>query len=318
MRLLSFPWAILYIPDDPRKAWFFEKPGTRTISRVPDAALDEVAELRQALIGRKTKSLFRVSWGDPPETLRIKALATAHNTPLFICRRPIGRGKPRPMTELGFPPALVSRLLDQEVLRGVILFLGPQKSGKTTSAGCFCVDYASRHGGILNSIENPIEMDLEGHHGPGLILQSEIDDEIDMGSTLRGMLHSGASLVYCGEIIRDDVASEVLSIGLALPIVSTYHSHSLVAGLRRISEAAGGRHSLLAECLTAAFFLTLIDDENGSDEGSGSRLIVSPLMLFGEGQQAEHRIRTHIRNGNYEALGNEIERQERNLMNMRG
>lgn len=323
MSLLSWHWADLYIPDDPAQAWFKERPGSRAVLPVPPASVDEVAALRERLDARGTMAPFALEWGEPPERLRVKPLQTACNAPLFICRRPIG--VPRPMGELGFPAPIVERLLSRPVPPGLILFLGPQASGKTTSAGCFCVEHVSRHGGIVATVEAPIEMPLEGPHGSGMILQTEIDDEAQMGAALRGLLRTGAAQFYCGEVTRDEVAAEATAIGATGgSVVLTYHAQSLSGGLRRYAEAAGGRHAMLADSLAAAFFLTLEDTAPQGQGGDGSsagprasRLVVTPLLVLGDDEQAAGKIRAHIRNNAYEALSSEIERQERLFMSGR-
>lgn len=322
MALLDLSFSDLFVGADPGTCWVKATPDAREMTFIPTDLHEEVGRLRAKLIERSHGHPFSFEWGDDKrERLRVKPVTTAHVDPLFVCRRLAGR--PRPLLELGWPPRLVDHLLSRPVRSGLVLFIGAMDSGKTTSASSYTVEYVARHGGVAMTVEVPIEMDLEGRHERGMVYQTEVESDDDLGPALRGMLRSSANLLFPGEVKTDSAAREVLTLSTSgHPVVTTFHGPDLPTGLRRFARHTGDQNAALADALTAVFHLTLrnsVNDEAreqpaslpGRPAGPGRRLLVAPLLLLPENRE---KIRSAIRGGNFHQLESEIERQRRLLL----
>lgn len=322
MFLLGLPFSDLFVSEDPASSWFKATPDAGDRMDIPEALFAEIAQLRCALIEHSRGHPFSLEWGEGSrERLRVKPIKTAYVDPLFVCRRLASR--PRPLKDLGMPPQVVDRLLDQPARSGLILFMGSMGAGKTTAASSFTVEYIARHGGIAMTVEAPIEMDLEGCYGRGVIYQTEVEHDDDMGSALRGMLRSSANLLFCGEVKKDSAAREVLMLGTSgHPVVTTFHAPDLPTGLMRFARLTGDQNDALADALTAVFHLTLRASVNhpsppvtaglpGRFAPPARLLTVSPLLVIPE---TRDKVRSAIRSGNFHQLESEIDRQRRLLL----
>jgi twitching motility protein PilT len=319
VELLDLPFSDLFVGADPASSWLKATPDAREMEFVPEALFSEIDGLRRDLLARSTTQSFSIEWGTSRrERLRVKPLTTAHIEPLFVCRR--FTGTPKPMIELGIPAAVVDRLLSRPVRNGLILFIGSMAAGKTTAASSFTVEYISRHGGVAMTVEAPIEMDLEGRHGKGIVYQTEVESDDDMGPALRGMLRSAANLLFCGEVKTDVAAREVLNLSTSgHPVVTTFHGPDLPTGLLRFARSTGDQNDALAHALTAVFHLTLRNPRlmpgvplppglPGQSSPPDRLLTVSPLLVV---DGTRDQVRSAIRSGNFDQLGSEIERQRR-------
>lgn len=316
MSILDFEWENLYVATDAAASWYSDPVGGMAVCAIPSEHRGDLATFRQALIEANGGRPFRIDWGEgeSAERLRVKPLTTSYINPLFVIRR--FRAGLSGLRDLGFPPGIIKRLLDEPIEPGLILFLGGQKAGKTTAANAFVVEHVAEHGGVAFTVEAPAEIDIEGSHGKGRVIQTEVEDEADLGVALRGLLRSGASLLFCGEVTRDSAAREVVAIATAgQPVVTTYHSPDVVTGLRRFAEAAGENYGAFADALTAVFYLERGKRRLPNLTGEGppgavaaplKPLRVSPLVMTSD---AREMIRSNLRAGTFEQLKSEMERQ---------
>jgi twitching motility protein PilT len=320
MNILDLDWTTLYVTDDPATSWYRALAGNPDPHFIPKDAHADLNCFREALIDRQRPTPFRMEWGERQERMRVKPLMTSRVTPLFVCRR--YRVTADSLEELGWPTSMISWLLDSPLPAGLYKMIGPQESGKTTSAGALFKEYAARHGGVQFSVESPIEMMLEGRYNNGFVYQTEIDDENKMGPALRGLLQTGSTFLYGGEVTTDTAAREVQNIaGSGNRVLTTFHANDPLSGLRRFADAAGGNYDAFAEALQAVFFLTLkhhdpatkptrsrLDDE----AGVGTKVlperefVVSPLVMTKESRVA---MLSAMRNGEFQNLISEMSRQ---------
>lgn len=322
MELFDLAFSDLFVAVEPASSWIKATPDAREMEGVPEQFHDELGELRQALLEQSKGNAFSLWWGqEPRERLRVKPMTTARVDPLFVCRRFTGR--PRPLKELGMAPTLVDRLLEKPVRNGLILFMGAMGAGKTTAASAYTVDYVSKHGGVAVTVEAPMEMDIEGRHGRGVVYQTEVESDEELGPALRGMLRSAANLLFPGEVKTDGAAREVLMLSTSgHPVVTTFHAPDLPTGLMRYARATGDQYDALADALTAVFHLSLQNAGNAAPSEASrtlpgrpiqpERLLkVAPLLVISETRE---RVRSAIRSGNFHQLESEIDRQKRMLL----
>lgn len=335
MPLLDLTFSDLYVSGEPASSSYKMTPDARQMRPVPEEYAAELAELREHCLdlhsqhghGRR-HSGFSVDWptDDPVGRMRVKPLRTAHESPLFVCRR-LGRA-PAGLIQLGFPPKVVEELLKNPVQDGLILFMGAIGSGKTTAAGAFLIETILKHGGVGLTIEAPIELDLEGPYGDGMILQTEVESETEMGEVLREeMLRSSANLLLVGEIKAKVTAAEAATLSnTGHPVVSTYHAPDIPTGLARYARDMGNDLDAFADALSAVFHLKLTHFEQMRSQAPATTepipgkltppkklLTVSPLII----PRDDTRLRSQLRGGEFHQLNSEIQRQRGQFLNNR-
>lgn len=335
MPLLDLAFSDLFVSGEPASSSYKMTPDARQMRPVPEEYATELAELREHCLdlhsqldrGRR-HSGFSVDWptDDPVARMRVKPLMTAHESPLFVCRRLAPA--PKGLVQLGFPPKVVEELLKNPVQDGLMLFLGSIGSGKTTAAGAYLIESIRKHGGVGLTIEAPIELDLEGPYGEGMILQTEVESEAEMGEVLREeMLRSSANLLLVGEIKRKITAIEAATLSnTGHPVVSTYHAPDIPTGLARFARDMDGDLDAFADALSAVFHLKLTHFEQMQRKPEPSEpipgklapprklLTVSPLFI----PRDDTRLRSQLRGGEFHQLTSEIQRQRGQFLNNRG
>lgn len=322
MELLDLVFSDLFVGQSAETSWFKSLPDAREVQSLPPTLYTELGQLRSALLEQSRDRSFRIEWGTAGrEWLRVKPIVTAYVDPLYVCRRFVGR--PRPISDLGVPPQVCDRLLAEPLRGGLILVLGQMAAGKTTLASSLIVEYIGRHGGVAMTVEAPIEIDMEGRHGRGIVYQTEVETDDAMGMALPGVLRSAANLVFVGEVKTDSAAREVLMLSTSgHPVVTTFHAPDIPTGLMRFARAAGDQYDALADALTAVLHLTLRHPAAGAcatvsmglpgrPSPPARHLTVVPLFVAGE---TRDQVRSAIRAGQFHQLGSEIDRQRRVIL----
>lgn len=142
------------------------------------------------------------------------------------------------------PPALASLHLPvdlgwvTQLPHGLVLFCGPTGSGKSTTMASLVRELLQRRGGVLLTLEDPIEYAFSAPRG-SLVRQREIGRHVpDFPSGLRDALREDPDVLLVGEM-RD-----VDSIQLALTaaetghlVLASLHSRSAPAAVERIVDA---------------------------------------------------------------------------------
>lgn len=216
------------------------------------------------------------------------------------------------LRELGVPPIYAQKLM-QEGLTGLVIVSGAMKSGKTTAAGALVAERLVAYGGVAVTAEDPVEMPLEGTHGPGICFQTQASsEEGGYAAAARNILRSGANLIFLGEMRDGDAAIEVLRAGVnGHLIVSTVHSEDIQTTLRRLEVMASegmestSAQALLSDGLAMILHLRL----------SGNPRRLEAELLSVRGNTSAKAI---IRSGHYERLGSEISLQKTQMLAGRG
>ncbi|OGU24407.1 MAG: hypothetical protein A2580_08705 [Hydrogenophilales bacterium RIFOXYD1_FULL_62_11] len=156
-----------------------------------------------------------------------------------------------------------SLLLDDSLLNGgLILVTAPNGQGKTTTASSIVRSRLEHFGGMANTVEDPIELPLQGVWNRGLCYQRPIDDSArdpgdgyyySMLDALRQFpaISGGGTILFVGEIRDAKTAIETLKAAInGHLVVATMHSKSIPTALRRIitlaSDPVSGVQSDLA------------------------------------------------------------------------
>ncbi|MFA9394679.1 MAG: ATPase, T2SS/T4P/T4SS family [Halodesulfovibrio sp.] len=290
----------------------------RQILPSPSEIQDEIDELRTQVndeFEKHKRHSFRISFkGRSYRVAVFDGIATG-NGHAFSLRK--GVDTIPDFYELGIPNRLAEWLTDHNQQKGLILFSGPQASGKTTSAASCISKRLVKFGGHALSIEMPAEMPLSGMHGEhGTCWQCDLDGEADLPAVLQVSHRSTADIIYIGEVLGSITASELLQISLSSSrqlIFSTIHGTGVVSALDRLltwaRENVGEAATVnLSECLLGVIHQELVPTENG-----GWKLEIPEFLLFTDSQMGKS-CRAMIKEGNLKALNDVIPQQRKILL----
>jgi twitching motility protein PilT len=190
-----------------------------------------------------------------------------------------------PLTGPGLPPYLTNWLISAEQHQGLVLFAGPQASGKTTMAGAFIADRLKRYGGHAVTFENPAELPLCGPWGDkGYCFQTDIESEDELPKCIeKAQRYASPDIIFIGEIRTKHAAMESLRVALGSSrqiVVATIHGLNVVTALDRLltwAREVDGENACnnLSNALLAVIYLRL--SEMGPD---GKRTVTSPEHLL--------------------------------------
>lgn len=159
------------------------------------------------------------------------------------CVRKMPRSVPDFKT-LGFPPIIVKHLCSLGRATGLLLVSGSTGSGKSTTMASLLKEFLSTEGGYAFTIENPIEMPLDGiYRCPsgdfGLCKQtSAIGGQWEEG--LKSALRSAPRYILLGEIRTPDVACLALQAAMSGHLIlSTIHANSVPDAVNALVKYAG-------------------------------------------------------------------------------
>lgn len=191
----------------------------------------------------------------------------------------------RPLTELGFPSAIMTKL--QELVKlpnGLILVTGPTGSGKTTTLYALLSTIIGKERNII-TLEDPVEYELPG------IVQSEIDAEHDFtfASGLRSILRHDPDVILVGEIRDLETAQTAVNAALTGHLVlSTLHTNSAIEAVPRLLSMGVSPYTLapaLRAVLAQRLVRTLTPACQGkscdpsANESYGGQMSVPELLI---------------------------------------
>jgi twitching motility protein PilT len=149
--------------------------------------------------------------------------------------RVLPRSVPR-LEELHFPVPLHELV---QVPHGLVLVCGPTGSGKSATLAALAAEALRLRGGVLVSLEDPIEYALAEEAGASLVRQRQIGRDVrDFASGLRDALREDPDILLIGEM-RD---TESISLALTAAetghlVLASLHSRSAAATVERIVDS---------------------------------------------------------------------------------
>lgn len=169
------------------------------------------------------------------------------------------------LKQLNFPSGVYSHLLSIAGCSGLILLAGATGSGKSTTVSALLKEYLERKGGYAFTIEDPIEMPLDGVYVTkdgelGLCKQTTPPDGL-WEEGIKSALRSKPRYIYLGEIRSPDVASEALRAATSGHLVlSTIHANNVSDAINALVKyaASSGISEEMAYELVANGFLGCI------------------------------------------------------------
>ncbi|WOF81397.1 ATPase, T2SS/T4P/T4SS family (plasmid) [Pseudomonas sp. FeN3W] len=216
------------------------------------------------------------------------------------------------MRELGLPVVVANHLVSPRLLKGgLIIVSGLPGNGKSTTLASIIVERLKKFAGICITVEDPIEMPLQGNHGNGMCLQRGVLGEEAFSGAIRDALRAypakTAAMMMIGEVRDAETAALALrsSVDGRLVMV-TMHAGNIVQSIQRLCSMASKIISLeeVRELLASSFRLALHQNLVQAPNGK-NHLKVSVLL---DTLQAAGTIRQ--RNVSLDSLKNDIMMQQ--------
>lgn len=191
------------------------------------------------------------------------------------------------LNDLLIPPAWHALMMDPALLTGgLVLLTSPNGQGKTTTASALVRSRLQAFGGMANTVEDPIELPLQGVWGRGVCFQRPADlaDRANLqGNERPGEGYSlamidalrqfpaitgGGTMLFVGEIRDAMTAAETIKAASnGHLVIATMHAKSVLTGIRRLmtlaSDSVDGldaenMRQMLSDCLRVVFNQRLI------------------------------------------------------------
>lgn len=213
---------------------------------------------------------------------------------------------------LGYNNKQIQQLLSLSDKSGLILWSGATGQGKTTAIASLLAEYLNINGGFAYTIEDPVEMPLEGEYNAlngslGFCRQIKVNND-DWKSPLKSALRSHPRYIFIGEIRTTDAAVECLRAAISGHLVlATIHAGTLTdAILSLVKYASSNINEASAYDILSRGVLAVINQELvGVD--NNRHPVIEALFANPELNKAD-AVRSIIRSGNLN-LATIIERQ---------
>lgn len=243
---------------------------------------------------------------------RVTVIHDLRTMPVYVLRKVTS--EIRELHKVGLPKLMLEHVLDPDT-RGLILIVGEQGTGKTTTAASILAARLQKHGGRALAVEDPPEIKLDGVHGSGRCVQVPVSRRhgsyVDQ---IRNGMRTGTSLLMIGEIRAADTAREAVQASVnGMTVVTTIHGNDPIDGLRRLitwaqssSEGMANASELLAAGLAAVIHQRI--ERLQLAAGVRPRALFRCLALSAKDGN-ESAIRTKIKEGNFVSLAQDIDQQ---------
>ena len=300
---------------EPNGVWYKRSPSDGVRRTPSQEEIAECARLREALMAHRTGMDFRFEH-ESGLTLRAQRINTLEGD-VYICRSL--KDAPIEYAKLGMPFKLQRALLDDSFRKGgLILWTGGTGAGKSMSQASWLTTYMTEYGGTACTVENPIEIRLQGQYSnggtTGTIYQTEVQSDEEFGAAISRLLRAAPSVIMLGEIRDAAAAARAVIAGASGQLVSaTLHGNNIPTALERLRNMlreAKLDNGLLADSLCAIVHQSMTTETFMEQEQH--HIAFSPLIVSGSSSMTA--IRSHLRQDDLSSLASELSRQHRNML----
>lgn len=196
-------------------------------------------------------------------------------------------------------------MLGRSSQHGLILIAGKTGQGKTTTASALLREYLLHFGDVAVTIEDPVELPLNGPHGKsGYCFQTAVKDG-DFKGAMSATMRRAPRYIMLGEIRGKDEASEAIKAASNGHIViSTIHAGNCREAINGLLKFVSGSENLELARAILADGLAAVIHQQMQTVGGTRRLKMEWLFPYDD-----TGIRSKIRSGNIEQLATDIENQ---------
>jgi Tfp pilus assembly pilus retraction ATPase PilT len=326
-RLEDLVFSDLFVDETVGGSWYKPTPDSMETTPVPPEYGEEILELRKRLEQPRSSNVHVYAPGDKNVRLRGKRIRTTGEKDMFICRGyRIGATN---LKDLGLAPQVTEELMSPNLRNGLVAFLGKPGAGKTTTAIAYVCERLRQFGGVCWTIENPVEIVIQGMHGKGRCYQTEVDDDTQMEERIQDMFRATPNILFIGEIFtRKALQGAIRAASGGTLVVFTYHGNDLISGLGRLDRTAGGSEVDigLADVLRGVVHLELhnasaqvpranfLTGAPGAGTGTPPR-VLEASSLFMTSPEDFRSVQSIIREKNYQQLSSVITKQRNQMLN---
>ena len=156
----------------------------------------------------------------------------------IVCRQTFN--KERKLNKTGISPEILKYLLSEDLNEGgLVILCGSNGSGKSTTCAGLIKERLLNFGGYCITVEDPIEIPLEGQHGDGRCVQLEINPNEGFAPKIREIMRAYPTgqnlLMLIGEIRDSETASQALRSAIdGRLVITTIHADNIQSALKRI------------------------------------------------------------------------------------
>lgn len=223
---------------------------------------------------------------------------------VFACRKM--PDKVKMLTELGIYDGYTDLFL-QPNLTGLVVIAGEFGHGKTWTASGMLAERLHNCGGVAVTLEDPIEMPLNGLHGQGICYQTEVEKN-EFGSAMHRAARWAPDIIYVSELRDSDTVTEALRAAInGKLVITTMHADSPISALERVfnyaNGYAGGADDVSS--LMASAFSFVVHQELAKE---GEQIVprLTPLSFIGDDLIS---VKSLVKERKWSQLKTEINRQ---------
>jgi Tfp pilus assembly pilus retraction ATPase PilT len=195
------------------------------------------------------------------------------------------------LADCGIRGRIADYILDERLCKGgLIIVSGMPGQGKSTTCAAIVVGRLEKFGGLCITVEDPVEMPLQGFHGNGVCLQRNLLGEqsfhVAVREAMRGYPAQANSIMLIGEVRDHQTAALALRSAVdGRLVVLTLHAGTIIQAVQRIVSLASiemgveEARALLASSVRLVMNQKIVTVENPDpDKKPDKRLKVTTLF----------------------------------------
>lgn len=222
------------------------------------------------------------------------------------------------LNTLGLKQNVLDELKHERLNRGgLILIVGSPGNGKTTTSSALLIKRLELYGGLCITIEDPPEVPLDGPHGKGICIQTQVKKEgfsSSIKTSMRSYPTGQNSILFVGEVRDGKTAVNVLKASIdGRLVITTLHADSPTTAIQRLTSLAINElgddsdeaYRMIAEAFRIAVHQRLRSKKNNNNKFQlETKLLVNTASVV-----------NNIKNKNLAQLNTQMEMQEKALEN---
>jgi Tfp pilus assembly pilus retraction ATPase PilT len=284
--------------------------GDGPLSGVPESVVDDLDELHRRVCDLgQSKAEFFLDY----DNMRFRVSRIEDVDGIWYTLRRAKWPIPR-LGELGGIPARVVEYLGylgkptRPNPHGLILIAGATGNGKTTTACSLLQEYLLWFGDVAVTLEDPIELPLNGPHGRfGHCFQIPVEDG-DFGTAMKRTMRRSPRYILLGEVRSPVEASQALRAAInGHLVITTIHAGGVAEAINAMLKFVSGAEPMeLARSILADGLIGVVHQQLIRSRVKGKGRMLKLEYLFPAGDKG---IRSLIRSGKTEQLVTAIELQ---------
>lgn len=282
--------------------------GMDGLSPLPATAQAEAHELRELCVDRHNATGHHEFSVCHNKTAYRVSLLDSMTDEVYVLRR-FPASAPS-LDSLKLHSVFVQRFLKPK-LQGLLLVTGAYASGKTTTASAIVKGRLENLGGVAVTIEDPIEMPLEGEYEKGVCYQTWVQDG-NFAPHVKSSARWAPSMLFLGEIRDGATALEALKASInGIFVVATFHAASIEAALQRFHALAASEDSSFAADVSYLLSTALLGVVHQSLVGEADKRLEANMLWILE---QDYTVKTFIREKRWNEVSGVVHTQRNQVV----